>query len=111
MPRLFISQDQLDQLSADEVAVVDGDRCQLVPIGASFTLVPAVYFTALIEGDDRHNLIGTVKSEESLRSLGADLLLTSAIVGETAYECQPGFLGQGDADAADWPSRLHEIPH
>ena len=109
VPRLFLSQDQLDRLIADDQAMVDGEVCELPAIGASFTLLPAVHFTALIEGDDRHGLVGCVKSEEHLRSLGADLLLTSAIVGDTAYECQPGFLAGGDSEA--WIGRLSEIPH
>jgi hypothetical protein len=94
MARLFISQSRLDELVGDDRAVLDGERCKLPALGASFRLQPAVHFKAIIDGADPHDLVGRVKTEAALRAVGGDLLHTSAIVGETAYECEPGFIGE-----------------
>lgn len=110
MARLFISQHRLDRLTADEKVVLDGNRLDLPALGTSFQLEPAVHFLAVVDGEDSHDLVGRVKTEAALRTLGADLLHNSAIVGETAYECEPGFLGVVMAAGLSWAGRLGELP-
>ena len=110
MARLFISQHRLDRLTADEKVVLEGARLDVPALGASFRVEPAVYFTAVVDGNDVQNLVGRVKTEVALREIGAVLLYTSAIVGETAYECETGFLGEVVNPGASWAGRLGELP-
>ena len=89
MARLFISQARIDKLTADDRVVLDGDRLELPALGATFKLHPAVHFLRLVSDEgDPHGLIGRVKTEEQLKKLGAELLATSVLLGETAYDCE-----------------------
>jgi len=94
MARLFISQERLDAWIAENKVEVDGDRMALAADGRSFTIRPAVLFIRVAGNDpDEADLVGRVKDEEALASIGADQYMNSVIVGETAYDVRCGFLG------------------
>ncbi len=94
MARLFISNKRLDSWSDEGRVAVDGDRMTLVEDGRSFAIDPAVRFLKVVGGDeDPHELVGKVKRESELDSMGAEHYVTSVIMGETAYDVQQGFLG------------------
>jgi hypothetical protein len=66
--------------------------------GRSYALDPAVRFMKVLGGDqDAGGLVHRVKSAAQLKQLGADAAGDSCIVGETAYEVQPGFLAEAAA--------------
>jgi hypothetical protein len=92
--KLFISQDRLDAWTAEQKIALDGDLMHLLADGRSFRILPAIRFLRVAGGDaDPNGLIDTVRDEQELEQLGADSYMTSCIVGETAYDVQPGFLG------------------
>ena len=94
MARLFISQDRLDAWTNESRVRVDGDKMTLADDGRSFMIRPAVRFLKISGSDeDPHDLLGKVKDEKSLEEMGADHYMNSVIMGDTAYEVQPGFLG------------------
>ncbi len=93
MARLFISQDQMDRWTAEGKVHLADDVMHLPALNRSFKLVTAVYFQAMVEGVDVHGLLGRVKSEQQLFSLGAEHYGASVILGEVGYECVEGFLG------------------
>ncbi len=94
MARLFISQERLDAWSAENKVQIDGERMTLVDLGRTFTIMPAVRFLSVAGGDpDPHDMLGKVKDEEELAALGADLMMTSVIFVDTAYDVQTGFVG------------------
>ena len=110
MSRLFISQERIDKLAADDRVVIDGDRLEIPALGATFRLRPAVHFVRLVSDDtDGQRLLGRVKTEEQLRSLGAELFANSVLVGESAYECENGFVGEVISGAA-WTGQLRTLP-
>ena len=103
--RLFISQGRIDQLSAEERVSLDGDHLHIPALGAHFQLRPAVHFVKILTDEgDTHSLIGRVKTDAQLKELGAELMENSVILGDVAYECEPGFVGEvistGSASAA-----------
>ncbi len=100
MARLFISQDRLDEWSADNKATLASDLLTLHELGRVFLVEPAVRFLT-VAGDeaDPNDLLNRVKTEEELAELGADIYMTSVIHGETAYEVQPGFVGRAVSGA------------
>lgn len=62
--------------------------------GRSFTIRTAVRFMKVSGADgDPHDLLGKVKDEKALEEMGADHYMNSVIMGDTAYDVQPGFLG------------------
>jgi hypothetical protein len=94
MARLFISQDRLDAWTMEHRVAVEGDRMTLADDGRSFRIRPAVRFLRVSGPDaDPHDLVGKVKDEVALADLGADQYMNSVIMGDTAYDVQPGFLG------------------
>jgi hypothetical protein len=97
---LFVSQAMLDafaaqgriELSGNVMTVVAGDGQ-----GRRYALEPAARFLTVADGaSDPHALLHRVKSMAQLRALGAEPLGTSCVLGDVAYDVQPGYL----ADAA-----------
>ncbi len=103
MAQLFISQERLDAWNAEQRVSLAGDVMTLSDDGRSFRIRPAVRFLRVAGSvDDPNQLIDTVRDERSLDEMGADHYMYSVILGEIAYDVQPGFLGEpipGDASA------------
>jgi|SRR5687767_1324730 hypothetical protein len=95
MAQLFISQERLDAWSAEQRVNVDGDIMTLADDGRSFRIRPAVRFLRVAGStEDPNQLVDTVRDETSLDVMGADHYMYSVILGETAYDVQPGFIGE-----------------
>jgi hypothetical protein len=95
MAQLFISQERLDAWSAELRVSLAGDVMTLTDDGRCFRIRPAVRFLRVAGGsDDPNQLLDTVRDEHSLDEMGADHYMYSVILGETAYDVQPGFLGE-----------------
>ncbi len=93
MARLFVSQDQLDRWTAEGKVKLDDDVMSLPALNRSFKLTSAVYFRAMVEGSDVHELLGRVKTDAQLTEIGAEHYGASVILGEVGYDCDEGFLG------------------
>jgi hypothetical protein len=66
--------------------------------GRSYQLEPAVRFLALLGADqDPHQLLKKVKSVAQLKELGAEVIDSSVVLGDVAYEVEPGFLAEMSA--------------
>jgi hypothetical protein len=64
----------------------------------SYALEPAVRFLALLGADaDPHQLLKKVKSVAQLKELGAEAIDASVVLGDVAYEVEPGFLAEMSA--------------
>ena len=62
--------------------------------GRRYRVVEAVRVIAEVTGGlDEYELVGRVKSVVYLTELGAELLGTSMVIGDLAYEVIPGFRG------------------
>lgn len=95
MARLFISQERLDEWTADDKASLIDNRLTLTELGRAFAVEPAVRFMKVAgDEEDPNDLINRVKTEGELVELGADLYMNSVIHGDVAYDVQPGFVGQ-----------------
>jgi len=82
---LWLSEDRVDLLGAELVIKSEGRR---------YKVVEAVrILTEVTGGVDEYELVGKVKTVSFLNELGAELLDTSLILGDLAYEVVPGFAG------------------
>ncbi len=64
----------------------------------SYALEPAVRFLALLGAEaDPHQLLKKVKSVAQLKELGAEVIDASVVLGDVAYEVEPGFLAEMSA--------------
>ncbi len=93
MARLFVSQSQMDQWTAAGKVALQDDVMAVPALGRTFRLEGAVRVLKVVGGSDDQRLIGKVKTSIDLAALGAEHYGTSVLVGETAYECEEGFVG------------------
>src|SRR5512133_1795670 len=98
---LFVSQAMLDSWAEQGKIDFVGNVMTLLAgegQGRSYALEPAVRFMKLLgEGTDPHALVHKVKSVVQLREMGAEPVDDSCILGDVAYEVQPGFLAEAAA--------------
>lgn len=104
---LFVSQAMLDARAEQRKIDFQGDVMLLLDgagKGRSYALEPAIRFLKLVcAEEDPHRLVGKVKTEAQLRSLGAELLGASVLLGDVGYEVQSGFLADAKAVVAGTP--------
>jgi len=89
---LFLPEKQLEAWAAEEKADLKGGQLVVEGQSRGFPLVPAVYFAHLESGEDEQKLVGRVKTMTQLDELKVEQLMESALLGETAYRIQPGYL-------------------
>jgi hypothetical protein len=98
---LFVSQAMLDGWAEQGKIGLDGIVITLLAgegKGRSYALEPAVRFLKVLGADtDPHALLHKVKTSAQLRTLRAEAVGDSCIVGDTAYEVVPGFLAEAAA--------------
>ena len=111
---LFVSQAMIDSWAEQGRIDFVGNVMTLLSgegRDRSYALEPAVRFLALLGADtDPHQLLKKVKSLAQLKELGAEAIDASVVLGDVAYEVEPGFLAemsalQAAASAKAAPSR------
>ncbi len=92
--RFFFPQAALDQWIVDErVDFKDGQLTVLGP-GRKYKLFEAVHIVREVSGStDGHELVGRVKSRGALEQLGAEIIEMSMLIGDAAYDVEPGWMG------------------
>lgn len=93
MSRLYVSQAQMDQWTTGGKVSLQDDLMTVAALGRTFKIVGAVRITKLVGGDDDKQLVGKVKTHLELATSGGEAFGASVIVGESAYECEEGFVG------------------
>ena len=103
---MFVSQATLDEWLGNGEVVVEGEVMSLARVGR-FHLETAFHFLSEIaEGGDKEELVGKVKTQAQLATLGGEHCAGSVILGDNAYEVVEGFLGvpveaKAQSDASD----------
>lgn len=111
---LFVSQAMLDTWAGQGKIEFEGNVMTLLAgegRGRSYALDPAVRFMKLLGADsDPNGLLRKVKSVAQLRELGAEAVDDSCILGDVAYEVEPGFLAEVAALQAAASARAVSVP-
>ena len=95
MPRIFVSQRRVQQWTEEGRVAIDGNQMTLPELGRTFKLTEAFYVQrAVSEDGDQFKLAGRVKTRTQIATLGGEVFLNSLIIGDTAYEGDPGFIGE-----------------
>lgn len=100
---IFFPQLALDRWIAE--AKIDLFESELVlrQYGCRYRVVEAVRVLVEVSGaSDDNDLVGKVKSVAYLTELGAEILDTSMLLGDNAYEILPGFLATPQSVSASW---------
>jgi hypothetical protein len=92
--RLFFPQSALDEWIVDgSVELVDG-QLVILSEGLRFRLTEAVRVLEEVSGSgDMHDLRGRVKDRAELEGLGAELVESSMLLGDAAFDTVPGWSG------------------
>jgi hypothetical protein len=92
--RVFFPQAALDCWMVDGTVDLQQDELTILAEGRCYRLTEAVRVTREVSGvDDPHDLVGRVKPRAHLEQLGAEIMETSMLLGEAAYDVEPGWLG------------------
>jgi hypothetical protein len=92
--RFFFPQDALDQWIVDGMVDVQNGELLIVSEGRRFKLAEAVRVVREVSGSvDSHDLVGHVKSRLQLEGLGAEIIESSMLLGDAAYDVDPGWVG------------------
>ena len=98
---LFVSQALLDTWAEQGRIDLVGNVITLLVgegRGRSYALEPAVRFLRVAGGEaDPHQLLARVKPLAQLREMGAEAVSDSVVLGDAAYEVEPGFLVEAAA--------------
>ena len=95
MPRIFVSQKRVQQWTEEGRIQIEGNQMTLPELGRMFRLTEAFYVErAVSDGGDTLGLRGRVKTRNQSAQLGGEVFLNSLVIGEAAYEGDPGFVGE-----------------
>lgn len=95
MPRIFVSQRRVQQWTMEGRVAIESSWMTLSELGRTFKLTEAFFVErAVSDGGDTHKLSGRVKTRQQIASLGGEVFLNSLIIGDDAYEGDPGFVGE-----------------
>jgi hypothetical protein len=100
--KVFISQGAVDSWVSSDRAELSGSLLSFKGQPGSLELAPASLFKRISAGNtDPHTLLGKVLDEEAILALGGETYMSSVLLGETAYDVEPGFVGvpAGSTDA------------
>lgn len=104
MSKLFLPQTTLEEWALSDKADLDGERLAIKEDAASYPVTPAVLFARLVSGEDGASLLSRVKTAEELERLGAEQMMDSVLLGETAYEVVPGYVTEVSVVAPTAPA-------
>jgi hypothetical protein len=97
----FVSQALLDTWAGQGRIDVAGQAITLLGgegRGQRYVLEPAVRFLRVAGGGaDPHQVLARVKTLAQVRDMGGDALAGSVVLGDVAYEVEPGFLAEAGA--------------
>jgi hypothetical protein len=99
--KVFIPQEAIDSWLLGDRVDVEGETLRLREHDVTVRLVPGYFFSKLQAGDDAQGLLGRVKAKAAVLALGAEVYMSSVILGETAYEVEMGFVGKAVGASGD----------
>ena len=93
--RVFFPQAALDVWLTDGTVDLSGDELTIVAEGRRYRLSEAVRIVHEVTGaEDGNDLLGRVKPKTFLDERKAELMESSLLLGDNAYDVVPGWLGE-----------------
>jgi hypothetical protein len=91
--RVFFPRAALDEWLSENRVEIGGRELLLKSEGRRYRIVEAVRILGEVSGlTDPYDIVGRVKSVAFVTELGAELLESSMVLGDNAFDVVPGFL-------------------
>jgi hypothetical protein len=91
--RFFFPEAALNEWIVEELVDLRAGELTILGEGRRYALAEGVRIVREVSGSvDKHDLIGRVKSRAALEQLGAEIVETSMLLGEAAYDVEPGWV-------------------
>lgn len=91
---MFFTQTKLEQWIEDGEVLFEGETLTIFAENRSFRLETAIRVLSILDGQDADGWLGKVLTAAELVDAGAEHYRDSVIKGETAYQCEEGFVGR-----------------
>ena len=108
--RLFISQSKLEAWIEEVKVTFEDNVLTLLESRVAYRLEPAVRVLKLIDGKDNVQLVGKMVTVAELVAEKGEHYPNSLILGDTAYECEEGFMGTAQAQTPLTPTVVARAP-
>lgn len=109
--RIFFPQDSLDHWISESRVDLVGNELIVKAENRRYRVVEAVRILSEVTGTpDANEIVGKVKSVLYLTELGAEILGSSMVLGENAYEIVPGFMGTAIGAFAEHRAQVSSDP-
>ena len=95
--RLFISQVKLETWIEEGKVTFEDNLLTLLAEKVAYRLEPAARISSVLDGQDTRALVGKALTVAELTAMGVEHYHDSAIAGDTAYQCEEGFMGTAQA--------------
>jgi hypothetical protein len=100
--RIFFPQVALDEWIVEGTAELQDGELTLLAVGRRYRLAEAVHVVSDASGGGDAELVGRVKARVYLEQLGAEIVETSMLLGDAAYDVEPGWIGVPSVPFADY---------
>lgn len=92
--RVFFPQAALDQWIVDGTVELTDGVLTIMGEGRQYELTEAIHVLREVSGaGDQHALVGHAKTRFALEKLGAEIVESSMLLGDAAYDVSPGWVG------------------
>jgi hypothetical protein len=106
--RVFFPQAALDEWITEDRVDLKHDELTIKSESRRYKIIEAIrILREATSSSDPHELLGKVKSKAFLEELGAEVLESSMIIGDNAYDVVQGFVG---APIGSFAEHLREMP-
>jgi hypothetical protein len=100
--RIFFPQAALDEWVVEGTAELQDGELTLLPVGRRYRLAEAIHVVKDVSGGGDAELLGRIKARVVLEQLGAEIVETSMLLGDAAYDVEPGWIGVPAIPFADY---------
>jgi hypothetical protein len=91
--RIFFPQAALDEWIVEGTVELQDGVLTLLQAGRRYRLAEAVHVVRDASGGGDPELVGRVKARVYLEQLGAEIVESSMLLGDAAYDVEPGWIG------------------
>ena len=91
--RIFFPQAALDEWIVEGTADLQDGELTLLAVGRRYRLAEAVRVLRDASGGGDAELLGRVKARVYLEQIGAEIVETSMLLADVAYDVEPGWVG------------------